>query len=108
MPLQESGLLCTIVELGHHVMLFSASDNLHLHMQDDERLDAMLKGLARRAPDVLSSVGDDSCSTTTSNVSSIGTGRSPTSQAAADLSKIKGAIADMQQLLQQTKVSKKR
>lgn len=76
-------------------------------VQDDERLEALLKDLARKAPDVLSSVGDDSCSTTTGSLSSTGTGKSPTSQAAADLSKIKGAIAGMQQMLQQTRVSKK-
>lgn len=79
-----------------------------LHVQDDERLDALLKDLARRAPDVLSSTGDDICSTTTGSGCSTGTGRSATSQAAADLSKIKGAIAGMQQMLNQTKVSRKR
>ena len=77
-------------------------------MQDDERLDALLKDLARRAPDVLSSVGDDTCSTTNASDCSTGTGRSATSQAAADLSKIKGAIAGMQQMLNQTKLSRKR
>ena len=78
-----------------------------LHVQDDERLDALLKDLGRRAPDVLSSIGDDTCSTTTGSGCSTGTGRSATSQAAADLSKIKGAIAGMQQMLNQTKVSRK-
>jgi len=74
--------------------------------QDDERLDALLKDLAKRAPDVFLSVSDDTYSTgsTRSNM----TGRSPTSEVAADLQKIKGAIAGMQQKLQHTQKSKKR
>ena len=73
------------------------------HVQDDERLDALLKDLAKRAPDVFLSVSDDTYSTR-SNM----TGRSPTSEVAADLQKIKGAIAGMQQKLQHTQKSKKR
>jgi len=78
------------------------------HLQDDERLDALLKDLAKRAPAVLLSVSDDTCSTVTGSTRSNMTGRSPTSEVAADLQKIKGAIAGMQQKLQHTQKSKKR
>ncbi len=73
-------------------------------MQDDERLDALLKDLAKRAPDVLSSVSDDTYSTVTGASQS----KSPTSEVAADLQKIKGAIAGMQQKLQHSHKPKKR
>ena len=72
------------------------------HLQDDERLDALLKDLAKRAPDVYSSVTDDTYSTTTGTSRTNVTMKSPTSEVAADLQKIKGAIAGMQQKLQQT------
>ena len=77
-------------------------------MQDDERLDALLKDLAKRAPDVLSSVSDDTYSTVTGASQSNMTSKSPTSEVAADLQKIKGAIAGMQQKLQHSHKPKKR
>ena len=76
-------------------------------MHDDERLDALLKDLARRHPDVMSSVTDDTYSTTTHSSRSNMTNKSPTSEVAADLQKIKGAIAGMQHKLQQTVKPKK-
>ena len=77
-------------------------------MQDDERLDALLKDLAKRAPDVMSSVSDETYSTNTQSSRSNMTGKSPTSEVAADLQKIKGAIVGMQHKLQQTVKPKKR
>ena len=77
-------------------------------VQDDERLDALLKDLAKRAPDVLSSVSDETYSTGTESSRSNLTSKSPTSEVAADLRKIKSAIAGMQQKLQLPQKSKKR
>ena len=79
-----------------------------IQLQDDERLDALLKDLAKRAPDVLSSVSDDTYSTVPGTTRSNMSIRSPTSEVAADLQKIKGAIAGMQQKLQTTQKAKKR
>ena len=79
-----------------------------IQLQDDERLDALLKDLAKRAPDVLSSVSDDTYSTDLGTTRSNMTNRSPTSEVAADLQKIKGAIAGMQQKLQHSQKAKKR
>ena len=77
-------------------------------MQDDERLDALLKDLAKRAPDVMSTISDDTYSTNTQSSRGNMTSKSPTSEVAADLQKIKGAIAGMQHKLQQTVKPKRR
>ena len=77
-------------------------------LQDDERLDALLKDLAKRAPDVLLSVSDETYSTTTGTSRTNLSTKSATSEVAADLHKIKGAIAGMQQKLQQTQRPRKR
>ena len=77
-------------------------------LQDDERLDALLKDLAKRAPDVFSSVSDDTYSSTTGTSRTTLSVNSPTSEVAADLQKIKGAIAGMQQKLQQTQKPRRR
>ena len=60
------------------------------HVQDDERLDALLKELAKRAPDVLLSVSDDTYSTFTGSTRSNMTGRSPTSESGSRSAKDQG------------------
>lgn len=81
---------------------------VYRQLQDDERLDALLKDLAKRAPDVFASVSEDTYSTTSGTATTSLTTKSPTSEVAADLQKIKGAIAGMQQKLQQTRKPKRR
>ncbi|KAK9814374.1 hypothetical protein WJX72_004785 [[Myrmecia] bisecta] len=68
-------------------------------LQDDERLDALLDDLARRAPNVMRVQDENSSESSNHSV------KSATSELAADLKRVKGAIGGLETKLQRTKRS---